>query len=173
MNRLLVSAGVAFAIVVAGASWRSTQVGPIAHSQSVSSSPNQGKAGTNGSAAVNAFGAPNSRSTALATAFQATDPTKPAMVTVNLTSTANISLSGGTTNAATVVMGATSGVASGTGTVICNYSNSNTGALTIGLNLSTIATTTCTFGLPAGWFWATRQTAGTVTVTTNFDAGVG
>lgn len=79
----------------------------------------------------------------------------------------------GTTNSADVIIGATGAVASGTGTVVCKYANSNTGALTIGLNLSTIAASPCTFTLPTGWFFAVRQTAGTVTITSAFDQSVG
>lgn len=123
--------------------------------------------------AAYAVGAPTSRTLSLATAYQATTTAKPATIVVNLTSTAAISLSGGATNTATVVMGSTNGVAGGTGTAICNYTNSNTGTLTIGLNLSTIAGSTCSFSLPAGWYFAVRQTAGTVTVTSAFDSTLG
>lgn len=119
------------------------------------------------------IGTPTSRSLSLATAYQATDPTKPAMVTINLTSTANLSLSGGTTNSADVVIGATNAVASGTGTTVGKYSNASTGTLTIGLNTNAIAAQPTTFGLPAGWFFAVRQTSGTVTVTSAFDQTVG
>jgi len=132
-----------------------------------------GTNGTNGSPGVNSFGAYNARTLSLATAYQATDNTKPAIVTINLSSTANISLSGGTTNSATVVVGSTTGVASGTGTVACPYTNSNTGALTIGLALATTATTTCTIALRAGDYFAVRQTSGTVTITSAFDQSVG
>jgi hypothetical protein len=119
------------------------------------------------------IGAPTSRTLSLATAYQATTSAKPAVVTINLTSTAAISLSGGATNTADIVIGSTNGVASGTGTVICKHANSNTGTLTVGLNLSTIATTTCTLMLPVGWYFAVRQTAGTVTITSAFDQTVG
>lgn len=120
-----------------------------------------------------AVGTPNSRTPTLATAYQATDPTKSASITINLTSTAAISLSGGTTNSASVVIGSTNGVAGGTGTSICLYSNSNTGALTIGLNLSTVAASTCKFDLPVGWFWTIRQTAGTIAITSAYDQAIG
>lgn len=116
---------------------------------------------------------PNSRSLTLATAFQATDNSRAAMVTVNLTSTATLSLSGGTTNSATVVIGATNAVASGTGTVINSYSNSNTGSLTIGLNLSTVSAVPVTFALPKNWFFAVLQTSGAVTITSAYDQAIG
>lgn len=132
-----------------------------------------GSTGPQGVAGVNAFGIPNVRTLSLATAYQATDITKPAIVTVNLSSTASISLSGGTTNTASIVIGSTNAVASGTGTVICAYANSNTGTLTIGLGLNTVQTGPCSFALPTGWFWAVRQTAGTVTISSAFDQSVG
>jgi hypothetical protein len=119
------------------------------------------------------IGAPAARTLSLATAYQAANPAKPALVTVNLTSNANISLSGGTTNTADVVIGATNAVASGTGTTIGKYTNSNTGALTVGLNISTVAANPTTFVLPAGWYFAVRQTAGTVSITSAFDQAVG
>lgn len=129
--------------------------------------------GPGGVAGVNAFGVPNARSISPAAALQATDPTKPSVVTVSLTSTANISLSGGTTNTAGVYIGAASSVATTGGVKVCDYTNSNTGALTIGLNLSTIATTPCTFSLPTGYYFAFRVSAGTVTASSATDSSVG
>lgn len=118
-------------------------------------------------------GTPNTLSLSFATAFQATNTLKPDLVTINVTSTAALSLSGGTTNSASVVIGPTSAVASGTGTVIDLYSNSNTGTLTIGLGLSTISAVPLSFTLPTGWFYAIRQTSGTVTITSAFDQSLG
>jgi hypothetical protein len=132
-----------------------------------------GATGSTGPAGPASIGSPNTRTLSLATAYQATDNTKPAFVTINLSSSATLSLSGGTTNTATVVVGSTTGVATGTGTVICNYANTNTGALTIGLNLSTVMGSTCSFGLKAGDYFAIRNTAGTVTITSAFDQPVG
>lgn len=137
------------------------------------STGSQGPQGNPGTAGVNAFGSPTTRTLSLATAYQATDPTKPAVVTINLTSTAAISLSGGTTNTADLLIGSTNGVAGGTGTIIGKYANTNTGALTIGLNLSTVSGVGYTLALPVGWYFAVRQTAGTVSVTSAFDQAVG
>jgi hypothetical protein len=147
-----------------------SHINPTVNAQYLTYSPVKGKDGTNG---TNVTGAPTSRTVSLATAYQASTTTKPAVVTVNLTSSAGISLSGGTTNTAAVMIGATNGVAGGTGTTICNYSNSNTGTLTIGLNLNTIYGGTCSFILPTGWYFAVRQTAGTVTITSVFDQVMG
>lgn len=133
----------------------------------------QGNPGADGAAGVNAFGSPTARTVSLATAYQATNTAKPAIVTINITSTANLSLSGGTTNSADVVIGSTSAVASGTGTVAGKYSNASTGSLTIGLNTNAVAASPMTFNLPTGWYFAVRQTSGTVTITSAFDQAVG
>lgn len=132
-----------------------------------------GPTGPSGSAGVNVFSAPNSRTLSLATAYQCTDTTKPCVATVNVTSTASFSLSGGTTNSADILMGSTSGVSSGTGTVMCKYSNSVTGTIAVGLNMNSVSAQTCVMDLPAGWFLAIRQTSGTVSITSAFDQSVG
>jgi len=133
----------------------------------------QGNQGVPGSAGVNAFGAPTTRTVALGTAYQATDNTKPSMVTVNVTSTANFSLAGGSTNSADILIGSTNGVASGTGTVVGKYSNSVTGTIAVGLNMNSIYTGQYVLALPAGWFFAVRQTSGTVSIASAFDQAVG
>lgn len=148
----------------------STWPGPVSM---IGPAGSNGANGANGAPGVNALGYPTTRALSLATAYQATDNTKPALVTINLNSTAALSLSGGTTNTADIVIGTTNAVASGTGTVVCKYANSNTGALTIGLNLSTAMGSTCSFALPTGGYFAIRQTAGTVTITSAFDSSVG
>lgn len=132
-----------------------------------------GATGATGTAGVNAFGSPNSRTVALATAYQCTDTTKPCVVEVSVTSTANFSLVGGTTNTATLLIGSTNGVASGTGTIIGNYTNSVTGTIAVGLNLNSQSVQTYTLTVPIGWYFAVRQTAGTVSVVSAFDQSVG
>jgi len=123
--------------------------------------------------ALNAIGVPNTRTLALATAYQATNPAKPSIWTVNITSDATMSLSGGTTNTANVVIGSTNAVASGTGTAIGKYKNANTGALTIGLSLVQTAMNAITVALPAGWYIAIRQITGTVSIDSAFDQAMG
>jgi hypothetical protein len=123
--------------------------------------------------AAEQIGQPVARTLALATAFQATDPTKPALVTVNLTSIANLTLAAGTTNTADLVIGATSGVAGGTGTVIAKYRNSLTGLLVVGLNINTDSGVAVLLPLPVGWFFAIRQTSGSVVITSAFDQALG
>lgn len=126
-----------------------------------------------GAAAPPAISAPATRSVSLATAYQATDTTKPAIITVNLNSSATLTLSGGTTNTADVLIGATSGVASGTGSIVGRYRNLLSGTLVVGVSIANDSTSTYTFILPAGWYFAVRQTAGTVSVTSTFDQSVG
>lgn len=132
-----------------------------------------GSTGPTGPAGPSTIGAPNSRSLSLATAYQCTDTSKPCMATVNITSTANFSLTGGTTNSAAVVLGATNAVASGTGSTIGSYTNSVTGTIAVGLNLNSQSVQSYTVPVPAGWFFAIRQTAGTVSIVSAFDQALG
>lgn len=120
-----------------------------------------------------AIGAPTSRSLSLATAYQATDPSMGSVVTVNLSSTAGLTLAGGTSNTADIVIGPTSSVAGGTGNVVGKYANSLTGSLVVGLAVNTTSASPITFTLPAGWYFAVRQTAGSITITSAFDQSAG
>lgn len=154
-------------------------IGPAGASGPTGSAGTNGTNGTNGAAGAtgpagpSTIGTPNVRSLSLATAYQCTDTTKPCIATVNVTSTASFSLSGGTTNSADILMGSTSGVSSGTGTVMCKYSNSVTGTIAVGLNMNSVSAQTCVMDLPAGWFLAIRQISGTVSITSAFDQSVG
>lgn len=129
-----------------------------------------------GATGPSAIGAPTARSVAAATAYQATDKTKPAIVTLNVASTAALTLTGGQTHTAELLIGPTAASVTGTsptGTAIARYSNSNTGALTIGLAISTIDGKPITASLPAGWYFALRIVSGTVTIVSAFDQAVG
>lgn len=124
-----------------------------------------GSAGPTGpTGGFSAYSQPSARTFALATAYQCTDNTKPCILTVTLTSTASLSLSGGTTNTADVVIGTTSGIATSGGTRIAQYSNSLTGTLTLTLAANTASNATYTVNMPASGFFAIRGTSGTVTV---------
>lgn len=115
-------------------------------------------------------GTSNSRTLSLATAYQATDNTKPAIVTITLTSTASITLTAGTTIVGEVREGSSSSVATGGGTAIGAYINSITGTLVIGANISTASNQTITFALPAGHYFAVRQTSGSgLSIVSAFD----
>lgn len=119
------------------------------------------------------LGSPNGLSLSLATAFQASDPTKMALVSVNITSTANFSLAGGTTNSADILIGPTAAVAAGTGNVMGKYSNSILGTIAAGLNMNSVMSNAYFVFLPKGWYCAIRQTQGNVTITSAFDQAIG
>ncbi len=118
-------------------------------------------------------GGPNSRSLLVGSAYQATDTTKPAIVTITFNSTASLSLSGGTTVLGEVRIGSTNSVATGGGTAVGSYKNSLTGTLAIGLNIQTDSYNTVTFVLPAGWFFSPRQVSGTgLQIVSAFDQSI-
>lgn len=104
---------------------------------------------------------PTVRTLSLATAYQATDPTKATFVTINVTSTSSISLSGTSNNEGGIYIGATNAVATGTGSKVGEYKNSLGGALVVGLTVSSSQTQPYSVMLPAGWYWSVRQTVGT------------
>lgn len=131
-----------------------------------------GTAGATGAAGVNAFGAPIARTVTLGTAYQATTTAKPAEVTINLTSTAALSLAVGATNTADIKIGPDNTVAT-TGTAIGKYSNSLTGTLIVGLGVSTASGQTIKLSLPAGWYFSIVGTGGTVSVVSCYDQTVG
>lgn len=132
-----------------------------------------GNAGSNGAAGVNSFGAPTARTLSMATAYQASNTAKPAEVSFSLSSAATLTLTGGTPNSATVYIGSTSAVASGTGMAVCQYTNTNAGTLTIGLNLVQTLVAPCQLSLPTGWFFAIVQTSGSVSIINASDQSVG
>lgn len=118
------------------------------------------------------WGVPQSLTPAFATAYQAQDPTRPAIVNLNLNSVAALTLGGGTTNTADIVIGPTAAVAAGTGTVIGKYRNTLTGTVIIGVGLNSDASSQIQFLLPIGWYWAVRLTAGAVTIVSTFEQAV-
>lgn len=82
------------------------------------------------------YGAPTARALALSTAYQATDPTKAAILTLSPKCTAALSLVTGTTCALQVRTSPTTGLTCSTGTVYSVWTNGNTGTLTVGLGLN-------------------------------------
>lgn len=117
-----------------------------------------------------AVAGPAVRTLALATAYQAADNTAPAVITVNLSSQSSVSLGGAVNNEGEVVIGATNAVAGGTGSKIGDYKNNLGGTLILGLNLSHTQGQSFSFALPAGWYFAIRQTVGSgLTIISAFD----
>lgn len=133
-----------------------------------------GATGATGPAGPSAFGLPSTRTVALATAYQCTTPTKPCLVTLTLQAQSAISLAGASNNEGAITLGSTNAVASGTGTNIVNYKNNLGGGLVVGLNLTSLQANSYTVAIPANWYFAVRQTAGTgLTVVSAFDQLVG
>lgn len=118
----------------------------------------RGNTGANGTVS---YGAPSSRTVALATAYQCTDTTKPCILTLTLQANSSISLSGTSNNEGNIVIGSTNAVTSGTGTAVATYRNQLGGTLVIGLNITSNQSNTYSVFLPAGWYFAVRQTSGT------------
>lgn len=118
-------------------------------------------AGATGPAGPSAYGAPTARTVALATAYQCTNTAKPCIITITLQSQSSISLAGASNNEGAITLGSTSGVATGTGTNIAVYKNNLGGGLVVGLNLNSQQANSYFIAVPAGWYFAVRQTSGT------------
>lgn len=109
------------------------------------------------------------RTLALATAYQATDPTKAAVITLSLDCTITGVISVATSCQGEVRVGATTAVATGTGNIAGLYKNSL--GLSIINNLGQDMTITVL--LPIGGYFAVRQTAGSGLSTANaFDQSI-
>jgi hypothetical protein len=131
--------------------------------------PAQGAPGAAGSAA-NIFGAPVTRTLSLATAYQATTPAKPALLTIIMDLAAGISI-GTVSNTVELIIGSTNAVAGGTGTLADSWRNDLTVTL-ISITINSRQTLRC--NLPANWYFAVRRTVGTgMTVAAAFDQAVG
>lgn len=119
------------------------------------------------------YGAPNTRTLAQNTAYQCTDPTRSCEFSINLSSAPTLTLAGGSTNTASIIIGPTSAVASGAGTAVGSYSNALTGTVVVGIALNAGSQNTVTVPVPAGYYMAIRTTSGTVTVSSAYDSSVG
>lgn len=132
----------------------------------------QGAVGATGAAGVNAISAPNARTVAFATAYQATDTTKPAFVQVAISCTASVALGSPQTNTVELRIGPTNSVASGGGSQVDVFSSS--------LSVSVILTIGWTgqqmlkASLPIGYYFAPRILAGTgCTISAASDQSIG
>lgn len=136
-----------------------------------------GATGSQGAAGVNAFGAPVSRSVSLGAAYQASDPTKPAVVTLNLKSTSSNALLAVTQaqQLGEIIIGTTAAAVTGaTGTKIGYHENSQGGVLVVGLTITQAQAQQTNIALPIGWYFGVRQTVGSnLSVTSAFDQTVG
>lgn len=124
--------------------------------------PVKGDKGDTGLPGVNSFSAPATRTgLALATAYQASNPLKPAIITITLQAQSSITLGGITNNEGTINVGTNNTVATGGGVVVATYKNNLGGGVVVGVSLQSTQANTYTIALPAGGWWAVRQTSGT------------
>lgn len=125
----------------------------------------QGVAGPAGTPApVFNFGLPAARTLAVTTPYQATNPAKPAIVTVSPSCSASLTLSGGSTCTLQARIGSAPLTCTG-GTVVATWTNGNTGALSVGLALNQTVGAPYGISLPTGASFILCPTSGTFTVT--------
>lgn len=110
------------------------------------------------------FGLPAARTLAVSTVYQASNPGKPAIVTVSPSCTASLTLSGGGTCSMQARIGAAPLTCS-SGTVAATWTNGNTGALSVGLALNQTVGAPYGISLPTGASFILCPTAGTFTIT--------
>lgn len=118
------------------------------------------------------FGVPSARTLPIGTAFQANDPTKASLITVSPQCSAQISISGGSTCTLQARVG-TSGLTCNSGTVVAQWTNGNTGTLTVGLLLNQIVGAPATLHLPIGASAILCPVSGTFTVPVAVDQSAG
>lgn len=134
-----------------------------------------GPSGPTGQAGVNAFGSPNTLSPAFATAYQATDPTKPAVLSAMIETIYTVSVASTLADTVELRIGSVQAtVANGTGgTAVATFRTSLTG-ITLSIGMGTINRNQLTGFLPTGWFFALRRISGTTaTIQGAFDQAVG
>lgn len=132
----------------------------------------KGDTGNQGAPGVNSFSIPTLRTPiAKATAYQALNPLKPAVITITLNAVSNATLTIATNNAANILIGPTTAVSTGTGSIVGKYNNT----LSVGVLISTGIANTYTVALPIGWYFAILNASGTtgVTIESVFDQSVG
>lgn len=133
--------------------------GTIGNTGPTGSTGATGATGPQGAAGVNAIGAPNTRTVTFATAYQATDITKPAFIQVAISCTATVALGSAQTNTVELRIGSTNSVASGGGTQVDVTSTSL--SVSVIISIGWTGQQTLKASLPIGWYFAARQTAGT------------
>lgn len=97
---------------------------------------------------------------AFATAYQAADLTKPALLVVLIEAAYTLTLAGTVSDEVELRIGPTNAVAMGGGTFVGSVKQSLTGiAVTVGMGIADRAPVPII--LPAGWYWAIRRLSGT------------
>lgn len=118
------------------------------------------------------YGTPGARTLSLSTAYQANDPSKAADITVSPQCTASITLVTGSTCTMQARVG-TVGITCSTGVVVVQWTNGNTGTLTIGLALNQIVGAPGGIKLPIGAYFILCATSGTFTINAAVDQSAG
>lgn len=118
------------------------------------------------------FGLPSNRTLAVSTSYQASDPSKAAIVTVSPSCSATLSLAVGQTCTLQARVSSSTATCS-TGTVVATWTNGNSGTLTIGLGLTQTVGSPGDIKLPIGSFFILCPTSGTFTITTAVDQSAG
>lgn len=118
-----------------------------------------GNTGATGPVGPSVISSPNTRSLSLATAYQATDTSKPAFVTVVIECTATVTIGSAQANTMELIVGSTNGVASGTGTLADTFRSDL--SVSIVISLGWTGRQTLRAQIPAGHFFAVRRTVGT------------
>lgn len=117
--------------------------------------------------------APVPLSLALSTAYQASTPSRPVVITINLWSQSSFTLAGNAPKEGGIWVGDSAGVASGIGAKLGEYSNVLSGVAVVGLTVLATQSQNYSFLLPAGWYYAVRQTVGTgLTIVSAFEQAV-
>lgn len=124
--------------------------------------------------AIFAFNTPVAISPVFGTAYAATNPAKPAILSVMVEAAYTVSLANTQSDTVELRIGpnATT-VANGTGgTAVATFKNSLTG-IVVAIGMGTINRNQLTAALPVGWFYAVRRVAGTTaTIPSAYDQAV-
>lgn len=114
-------------------------------------------------------GYPSSRSITLATAYQCTNTAKPCQIVINVRCPLTLSLLVGATCEGEIRVGSSNTVATGGGANIAPIYRNASGI--IGLSTNDIETKT--ISIPAGGYFAVRQTTGAVNIVSVFEQVIG
>lgn len=129
----------------------------------------QGVQGPIGATGPASLGPVNTRTLAYATAYQATNPAKAALITVSLATNVVVVVAGGTDAQVSMKVGPTNSIASMT--TVATY-RKNFGGVTL-LGAGGWFKDCATFAVPAGYYFALSQDLGTTNIDTAVDVQVG
>lgn len=121
--------------------------------------------------AHNVVGAPNALSLAFSTAYQATNPAKPAFVHITVDLTTTVAVGSPQANTCELVVGSTNAVASGTGSIEDTYRSDLSVTL---ISLGFTGRQSLKAIIPVGYWYAIRRTVGTgITIVSASDQAIG